>query len=135
MMEAILNCERSNYCDGFVLAYRLYPPLLKTAQSNADALVFARRAVMNGRDFSLGRRAGIDVAPDPEDEPLSILTSRERDVLGLLLEGMTNAEIANRLYISPNTTKIHVRHILEKLGARTRLEAVIRAQAALAANR
>ena len=63
-----------------------------------------------------------------------MLTRRERDVLGLLLEGMTNAEIAERLFISPSTAKVHVRHILEKLGARTRLEAVIRAQAALAAN-
>jgi DNA-binding CsgD family transcriptional regulator len=62
-----------------------------------------------------------------------MLTGRERDVLGLLLEGLTNAEIAERLFISPSTAKVHVRHILEKLGARTRLEAVVRAQAALAA--
>ena len=63
-----------------------------------------------------------------------MLTRRERDVLSLLLEGMTNAEIAERLFISSSTAKVHVRHILEKLGAKTRLEAVIRAQAALAAN-
>jgi DNA-binding NarL/FixJ family response regulator len=96
-------------------------------------LAFARRAVTSSRDFSIARRAGIEVALDPKDEPLCMLTSRERDVLGLLLEGLTNAEIAERLFISPSTAKVHVRHILEKLGARTRLEAVVRAQAALAA--
>jgi DNA-binding CsgD family transcriptional regulator len=56
-------------------------------------------------------------------EPVE-LTARERDVLGLIEEGLSNAEIARRLFISPNTTKVHVRHILEKVGAKTRAEAV-----------
>jgi DNA-binding CsgD family transcriptional regulator len=46
---------------------------------------------------------------------------------------MTNAEIAGRLYISPSTAKVHVRHILRKLGARTRLQAVLRSQEVLEA--
>ena len=131
MVAAILDCRRADYFDGFVLAYRLYPRLLEAAQTNPEALAFASSAVTNSRDFSLARRIGIEVVPELTDEPLSALTNRERDVLGLLLEGLTNAEIAERLFISPNTAKVHVRHILEKLGARTRLEAVIRAQAAL----
>ena len=134
MVGAILGCGRSDYLDGLVLAYRLYPRLLEAAQTDAEASALVRAALVNSRDFSLARRLGIDVAPDLADEPLGMLTRRERDVLGLLLEGMTNAEIAERLFISPSTAKVHVRHILEKLGAKTRLEAVIRAQAALAAN-
>jgi ATP/maltotriose-dependent transcriptional regulator MalT len=130
---AILECARAEYVDGFVLAYRLYPRLLDAARTSPDALAFAQDALTNGRDFSLARRVGIEVAPDPTDEALSMLTKRERDVLGLLMEGLTNAEIADRLFISLSTAKVHVRHILEKLGARTRLEAVVRAQAALAA--
>jgi LuxR family transcriptional regulator, maltose regulon positive regulatory protein len=133
LVGAILACRRSEYVDGFVLAYRLYPRLLEAARTDPDALAFAQMAVTNSHDFSIARRVGIDVAPNPSDEPLSMLTSRERDVLSLLLEGLTNAEIAERLFISPSTAKVHVRHILEKLGARTRLEAVVRAQAALAA--
>jgi LuxR family transcriptional regulator, maltose regulon positive regulatory protein len=131
MVDAILGCERSAYADGFVLAYRLYPRLLDAARNNPKALAFARGALTGSRDFSIARRAGIDAVPDPDDEPLAMLTRRERDVLSLLLEGLTNAQIADRLFISPSTAKVHVRHILEKLGARTRLEAVVRVQAEL----
>jgi DNA-binding NarL/FixJ family response regulator len=62
------------------------------------------------------------------EEPFSVLTSREREVLDLLIEGLTNPEIAKRLFISPSTAKVHVRNILKKLGVRNRLQAVLRAQ-------
>jgi DNA-binding NarL/FixJ family response regulator len=48
------------------------------------------------------------------------------EVLNLIARGMKNREIARALFISPSTTKVHVRHILEKLGVRTRAEAVLR---------
>jgi DNA-binding NarL/FixJ family response regulator len=48
------------------------------------------------------------------------------EVLGLIARGMRNAEIAKALFISQSTAKVHVRHILEKLGVRTRAEAVLR---------
>jgi len=51
------------------------------------------------------------------------LTERERDVLALLVEGLTNPEIADRLYISDSTVKTHVSNILSKLGVSTRTEA------------
>jgi predicted ATPase/DNA-binding CsgD family transcriptional regulator len=51
------------------------------------------------------------------------LTRRELDVLRLIIAGRTNAEIADALFISRGTTKIHVSNILAKLGARTRTEA------------
>jgi len=50
------------------------------------------------------------------------------EVLNLIARGMKNAEIARALFISPSTTKVHIRHILEKLGVRTRAEAVLRLQ-------
>jgi DNA-binding NarL/FixJ family response regulator len=52
------------------------------------------------------------------------LTQRERDVLKLLVEGCSNPEIAQKLSVSRSTVKTHVSHILEKLGASNRLEAV-----------
>ena len=50
-----------------------------------------------------------------EDDPLAELTEREREVLELVAEGLTNAGIAKRLYLSERTVEAHVRHVLTKL--------------------
>jgi LuxR family transcriptional regulator, regulator of acetate metabolism len=60
---------------------------------------------------------------DPADSPL---TAREREVIALVSSGATNQEIANALVISESTVKSHVKHILRKLGAANRAEAVSR---------
>ena len=52
------------------------------------------------------------------------LTAREREVLGLMVQGMTNPEIAARLVVSRATAKAHVSNVLSKLGAANRAEAV-----------
>ncbi len=59
----------------------------------------------------------------PPDDPVARLSSREREVLALLAEGLRNREIAERLVVSEPTVKTHVRHILEKLRIRNRAEA------------
>lgn len=56
--------------------------------------------------------------------PVETLTERERQVLGMLVNGLSNRRIAERLAISENTVKAHVAAILAKLGATTRTEAV-----------
>ena len=73
--------------------------------------------------------------PRPEPAPcpsgaqsaqaLECLTDREREVLELVARGMSNAEIADRLTISPATAKTHVAHLLTKLDARDRIQLVI----------
>ncbi|MFE5289538.1 response regulator [Nocardia sp. NPDC056611] len=55
----------------------------------------------------------------------SELTDREREVMTLVAEGLTNAEIAERLYLSPATARTHVSRILVKLGARDRTQLVV----------
>jgi DNA-binding NarL/FixJ family response regulator len=55
------------------------------------------------------------------------LSSREMDVLACLAQGKTTMQIAGELFISENTVKTHVRHILEKLEASNRAEAVSKA--------
>lgn len=52
------------------------------------------------------------------------LTEREREVLALMVKGLNNVEIADRLVVSRSTVKVHVSNILAKLGASTRTEAV-----------
>jgi len=62
-----------------------------------------------------------------EWKSLPALTAREIEVLRLVAEGLRNQQVADRLGVSPNTVKIHVNRILEKLGAQDRTEAVTRA--------
>jgi len=58
---------------------------------------------------------------------LAELTSREREVMALVAEGLTNAEIGARLFMSPATARTHVSRILTKLGARDRTQLVVMA--------
>lgn len=62
--------------------------------------------------------------PNPESSPLVGLTSREIEVLQELADGITNQEIASRLFISENTVKNHIHNILEKLNINNRREAI-----------
>jgi DNA-binding NarL/FixJ family response regulator len=64
------------------------------------------------------------VAPAPPPE-LASLTEREREVLALVGRGLSNAEIAERIYVSPATAKTHVSHIMTKVYARDRAQLVV----------
>lgn len=102
--------------------------LLKDAASTQ--LVDAIRSVAEGgfwlpTDLTGKLFRGIAKKPEGEDAAkLSLLTARELEVLGFLGEAKTNAEIADELYISEHTVKVHVSRILEKLGLSSRTEVV-----------
>jgi DNA-binding NarL/FixJ family response regulator len=75
------------------------------------------------RQFARRPRAA---APKGLDE----LTERERDIFRLIAEGLSNPEIAQRLFISETTVKTHVTHVFQKLGVRDRVQAVVLAHQA-----
>lgn len=66
-------------------------------------------------------------SPKTQEELISNLTSREKQVLSLIVEGLTNAEISQKLDVSINTTKVHVCNILQKLAVADRTQAAIKA--------
>jgi DNA-binding NarL/FixJ family response regulator len=91
-------------------------------------VVAAGYALVQRRDAAgedLGNNTGTWADPgDPADELASTLSPREREVLALLAEGASNKEIARALALSVHTIKFHIASLTEKLGARSRVEAV-----------
>ncbi len=77
---------------------------------------------------SLATRAGLHLGQEPADRGDGLLTPREREVLGLLVEGSTNRQIAERLFISEKTASVHVSNIMAKLGVPNRGQAVVAAK-------
>jgi DNA-binding CsgD family transcriptional regulator len=67
---------------------------------------------------------GDDEPPDPVDGLKRFgLTKREREILGLVAAGLSNAQIGTELFISPKTASVHISRVLTKLGVRGRVEA------------
>lgn len=99
----------------------------------ADDLVAAIRVVAAGDALlapSITRRLIAEFASRPESARptgLDDLTDREREVLVLVARGMSNAEIAEELFVGETTVKTHVSHLLTKLGLRDRVQLVVAA--------
>lgn len=104
--------------------------------TDVRALLLAVRTVANGESLlhpAVTQRALIGLkgliggnaadAPDTQvDSPTELLSKREAEVYALIVEGCTNREIGERLYISENTARNHVSHILHKLGVSNRVQ-------------
>jgi DNA-binding NarL/FixJ family response regulator len=96
---------------------------VRTAVARGDALLSpaATRGLIS-RFLTLHDRA-----PAAAPGLLAALTDREREIVALVATGMSNAEIAEQLFLSPLTVKTHANHAMAKLGARDRAQLVITA--------
>lgn len=92
-----------------------------TNQARARHLVHELQVVLGSPGLP-----SVDIRPDsPPDIPATLpLTEREREILRLVATGASSASIADTLSISPKTVRNHIQHILEKLGAHSRLQAL-----------
>ena len=104
--------------DLFVCAYRSSPELLSTllaAPASSEQTVFA---ITRAGDHHIATAMGLEVmgALDPR----ASLSTREREVYDLVCAGLSNREIAAKLFISEATVKAHVHHVFDKLGIRSR---------------
>ena len=95
---------------GYILKEAPHETLLRAIEKIAAGETFVDPALMPA--LTTGKDGG------------DVLTQREREILQLLADGMSNADVAGRLFISQETVKSHVRHILTKLEADTRTQAV-----------
>jgi DNA-binding CsgD family transcriptional regulator len=122
-----------------IARYQEGAALLASRGSRRRATTMLRAADTAARDLlagplraeieALARAARIDlgqaaVTPRPPPDPAGVgLTPREREVLALLGNGLSNARIASTLYISEKTASVHVSNILRKLGVTSRVQA------------
>jgi DNA-binding NarL/FixJ family response regulator len=105
-----------------VAAAGLGAPGLVLTSSAVGTLVDALRAVAGGGSF-LDPEVAPLVAATPAGQRVMRLTPREREVLGLLADGYRGPEIAERLFLSLETVRTHIRNGVGRLGARTRVQA------------
>ena len=107
--------------DSIVVAYRAHPQLLVNfASVGASALL---GLLKSANDLQLAKKYGIAGAESARRGG-GELTNREEEVLNLVAAGASNREVAQALFISESTVKVHLRHAYEKLGARSRADAV-----------
>ena len=96
--------------------------------SDVTRLIAAIAAAHEGATYldpQIARRVIEHLKPPAVDNTIGQLSQRELDVLRLMVEGMSNPEIAAQLYLSPNTVKTHVRGIMNKLAVDDRVQAAV----------
>jgi LuxR family maltose regulon positive regulatory protein len=122
---ALLHLAReTRIWDPLVCCVRASPALAAALTSEPSARPELETLYNKTNDYGLARRAHLRTRN--VRNPSEVLSPREQEVLELMAQGFRNRDIAAAFVISESTVKIHVRHVLEKLGVRTRTQAVAR---------
>jgi DNA-binding NarL/FixJ family response regulator len=116
------TAARCNCWDLFVCGYRAHPEVLLPLRTSTEELPVLRRVMDRAQDSELAKKLGLA----ERLRGATLLSPRENEIHGLLALGLTNRQIAQRLVISESTVKLHVHHIFEKLGVKTRSAAAAR---------
>jgi DNA-binding NarL/FixJ family response regulator len=120
--QALDRAIAAGMIESLVCAYRGCPQLL--------VCLLEKRELHEPVSILLQRAGDSELMPSarpPGDNSVLSLSPREKEVLALLARGMSNAAIGKELFISPVTVKVHVRHIFDKLGVKSRAAAALRA--------
>ena len=122
--QALTLAEPGGYMRTFIDEGPLMARLLYEAAEHGIAPEYTRKLLAS---FTAPDPA--DSPKDPPEEMIEPLSERELEVLLLIAEGFSNREIAGRLFLSPNTVKVHTRNIYSKLGVNNRTQAAAKARA------
>jgi ATP/maltotriose-dependent transcriptional regulator MalT len=122
--DLVRLARRFEIWDPVICALRASPVLADAIVADETIRPTLQELYRRSSDSTLAKRAGFRTRATRS--PADVLSPREREVLGLIAGGLRNRQISEALFIADSTTKVHVRHILEKLGVRTRAEAVAR---------
>jgi DNA-binding NarL/FixJ family response regulator len=120
MRDACLVAKETGNLDAFVTAYRACPALLLRLPNVDGDPQFLR--LVHELDQRLAETVGLR-AGSAHRKSGEELTRREREILELVRQGLSNRQIARTLWIAESTVKLHVHHVFEKLGVRSRTEA------------
>jgi ATP/maltotriose-dependent transcriptional regulator MalT len=112
--DVLIHARTLGCLDSVITAQQAFPEIMrKVADPRA-------REVLDHAKSTLA------VTAEDGNQTLQRLTRREREVAELLASGMSNRDISRRLFIEPSTTKVHVRRILKKLDADSRIAGALR---------
>ncbi len=126
VLEAFEAGAEGSIFDPFVTAYRAYPRLLSVVSDSPGTLPLLVDILGRANDDDLARSEGVRIPRPARPRSPEDLSPREKEVGSLVAQGLSNKEIARLLFISERTVKVHLHHIFEKLGARSRTEAALR---------
>jgi DNA-binding NarL/FixJ family response regulator len=121
--EYVFEAMRAG-ASGFLVKHTEPAELVRAVRVVADGEALLSPSVTRRLVSEFAARTKQPSEPYPK---LAELTSREREVMALVAEGLTNSEIGERLFMSPATARTHVSRILTKLGARDRTQLVVMA--------